>query len=144
DLFCTTAEGVRADRAKQWKLVDHGAKPQEFAQLARARPLALAEKSAPPGGQGGRLGPLGANRRLEIEVDKETRTASITLRAPESARLERSADWYPLRLARELDRASLELRQQHLDIGLWLLKTKGELARALELDALLQEHRKDW
>src|SRR5213595_3288755 len=23
DLFCTTAEGVRADRAKQWKLIDH-------------------------------------------------------------------------------------------------------------------------
>jgi benzoyl-CoA-dihydrodiol lyase len=59
-------------------------------------------------------------------------------------KLERSADWYPLRLARELDRAILDLRHNHLDVGLWLLKTKGELARALELDALLQEHRKDW
>src|ERR1700752_1568779 len=37
DLFCTTAEGVRADRAKQWKLVDHVAKPQEFAALVKAR-----------------------------------------------------------------------------------------------------------
>jgi len=27
DVFCTTAEGVRADRAKEWKLVDHVAKP---------------------------------------------------------------------------------------------------------------------
>jgi len=144
DLFCTTAEGVRADRAKQWKLVDHVAKPQEFAQVVRARALALAEQSDRPGGHGVSLDPLGANRLLEIEVDKETRTASITLRGPESARLERSADWYPLRLARELDRAILDLRHNHLDIGLWLLKTKGELARALELDALLQEHRKDW
>src|SRR3979490_2804269 len=28
DVFCTTAEGVRADRAREWKLVDHVAKPQ--------------------------------------------------------------------------------------------------------------------
>jgi len=136
DLFCTTAEGVRADRAKQWKLVDHVAKPQEFAQVVRARALALAEQSDRPGGQGVSLDPLGANRLLEIEVDKETRTASITLRGPESARLERSADWYPLRLARELDRAILDLRHNHLEVGLWTLKTKGEPKQALELEPL--------
>jgi benzoyl-CoA-dihydrodiol lyase len=28
DVFCSTTEGVRADRARQWKLVDHIAKPQ--------------------------------------------------------------------------------------------------------------------
>ena len=32
DVFCSTAEGVRADRAQQWKLVDHIAKPQQFTQ----------------------------------------------------------------------------------------------------------------
>src|SRR5206468_5515803 len=43
DLFCTTAEGVRADRAKEWRLVNHIAKPQEFADTvtARAQKLAL-------------------------------------------------------------------------------------------------------
>jgi benzoyl-CoA-dihydrodiol lyase len=144
DLFCTTAEGVRADRAKQWKLVDHVAKPQEFAQVVRARALALAEQSDRPGGEGVQLTELGPNRLLEVHVNKEARTASIAVKGPESVKLERSADWYPLRLARELDRAILDLRHNHLDAGLWLLKTKGELARALELDALLQEHRKDW
>src|SRR3954470_19273704 len=144
DLFCTTAEGVRADRAKQWKLVDHVAKPLEFAQVVRARALALAEQSDRPGGEGVKLTELGANRLLDVHVNKETRTASITVKGPDNLELERSADWYPLRLARELDRAILDLRHNYLDIGLWLLKTKGDLARALELDGLLREHRKDW
>jgi benzoyl-CoA-dihydrodiol lyase len=144
DLFCTTAEGVRADRAKQWKLVDHAAKPQEFAQAVRARALALAEQSDRPGGEGVKLTELGPSRIIELKVDKQSRTASITAMGPESVKLERSADWYPLRLARELDRAILDLRHNHLDVGLWLLKTQGELPRVLELDALLQEHRKDW
>jgi len=144
DVFCTTAEGVRAERAKQWKLVDHVAKPQEFAGVVRARALALAEQSDRPGGEGVKLAELGPNRLLEVHVNKETRTATLSVKGPESAKLERSADWYPLRLARELDRAILDLRHNHLDIGLWLLKTKGEIAPALELDALLQQERKDW
>ncbi|HEY7238888.1 MAG TPA: 2,3-epoxybenzoyl-CoA dihydrolase [Burkholderiales bacterium] len=144
DVFCTTAEGVRADRAKQWRLVDHIAKPQEFAQVVRARALALAEKSDRPGGEGVTLTELGPDRIVELKVDKQSRTASITVKGPESVELERSADWYPLRLARELDRALLDLRHNHLDVGLWLLKTQGEIARVLELDAMLQEHRKDW
>src|SRR5690348_5496067 len=32
DVFCSTVEGVRADRAKQWNLVDRIAKPQQFQQ----------------------------------------------------------------------------------------------------------------
>src|SRR6476619_4179060 len=32
DVFCSTAEGVRADRAQQWNLVDSIAKPQQFKQ----------------------------------------------------------------------------------------------------------------
>src|ERR1700716_1418645 len=31
DVFCTTIEGVRADRAMEWGLVDATAKPKEFA-----------------------------------------------------------------------------------------------------------------
>jgi benzoyl-CoA-dihydrodiol lyase len=33
DIFCTTSEGVRADRAKDWKLIDAHAKPQQFGEL---------------------------------------------------------------------------------------------------------------
>src|SRR5215510_12489692 len=48
DVFCTTAEGVRADRAKEWGLVDEVVKPQQFAERVRARARELAEQSDRP------------------------------------------------------------------------------------------------
>jgi benzoyl-CoA-dihydrodiol lyase len=144
DVFCTTAEGVRADRAKQWKLVDHVAKPQEFQEKVKARALELARLSDRPGGAGVKLTPLGESRLVRVDLDASTGTATITVRGPETAALERSADWYPLRLARELDRTILDLRHNQLDIGLWILKTKGDPSKVLELDALLEENAGDW
>ena len=144
DVFCTTAEGVRADRAKQWRLVDHIAKPQQFAEMVKARALELGKQSDRRGGDGVALGPLGANRLIELDVDRSTRIATLTVKGPDAAKMDRSADWYPLRLARELDRAILDLRHNHLDIGLWVLKSKGDIKPVLELDALLQKDQADW
>jgi benzoyl-CoA-dihydrodiol lyase len=144
DLFCTTAEGVRAERAKDWKLVDHIAKPQQFAETVKARALELAAQSDRPGGAGISLSPLGANRLVDVKVDPSARTATITLKGPDEVKLQKSADWYPLRLARELDRAILDLRHNYLDVGLWLLKTRGDIDKVLAMDALLEEHRNDW
>src|SRR5574338_1222407 len=45
DLFCTTAEGVRGQRAKDWRLVDHLARPAAFAQAVREQAQALAAQS---------------------------------------------------------------------------------------------------
>ncbi|MDA1116462.1 MAG: 2,3-epoxybenzoyl-CoA dihydrolase [Proteobacteria bacterium] len=144
DVFCTTAEGVRADRAREWKLVDHVAKPQQFADAVKARALELAQRSDRPGGLGVALAPLGENRIVQVHIDAATGTAEITVRGPEHVKLERSADWYPLRLARELDRAILDLRHNQLELGLWILKTQGDIARVLELDALLEKNAADW
>jgi benzoyl-CoA-dihydrodiol lyase len=144
DVFCTTAEGVRADRAKQWRLVDHLAKPQQFAEMVKARALELAKLSDRPGGEGVALTPLGDNRLIDVEIDRQTRTATLTVKGPQAVKLERSADWYPLRLARELDRAVLDLRQNQLDIGLWVLKSKGDLQAVLEMDAVLEKNKGDW
>ncbi|HEX2331711.1 MAG TPA: 2,3-epoxybenzoyl-CoA dihydrolase [Burkholderiales bacterium] len=144
DVFCTTAEGVRADRAKQWRLVDHMEKPQKFAEMVKARALELARQSDRPGGQGVALTPLGENRIVQIEIQPENRTATLTVKGPEAVKLERNADWYPLRLARELDRAILDLRHNYLDIGLWVLKSQGSLKNVLELDSLLQQQKGDW
>src|SRR6516225_601505 len=59
DLFCTSADGVRADRAKQWGLIDHAATPNQFPELVRARAVALAEGSLrPTQAEGVRLSPL--------------------------------------------------------------------------------------
>jgi benzoyl-CoA-dihydrodiol lyase len=144
DVFCTTAEGVRADRAREWRLVDHAAKPQEFAAAVKARALELAKQSDRPGGKGVELTPLGESRLVEVQVDKDRRVATVTVKGPERIEIQRTADWYPLRLARELDRAILDLRTNHLDVGLWVLKTKGNIEKVLQLDSLLEAQKQDW
>src|ERR1700752_2816371 len=59
DVFCSTAEGVRADRAQQWNLVDRIAKPRQFKQAVAVRAAALAAHSKRLGsGQGITLAPL--------------------------------------------------------------------------------------
>jgi benzoyl-CoA-dihydrodiol lyase len=144
DIFCTTAEGVRADRARDWRLVDHVFKPQEFAEAVKARALELAKSSDRPGGQGVALPPLGANRHIDVKIEEQTRTAQILVKGPEKVELERTADWYPLRLARELDRAILDLRANQRDIGLWVIRTQGDPEKVLQLDSLLNTNANDW
>jgi benzoyl-CoA-dihydrodiol lyase len=145
DVFCTTAEGVRADRARQWGLVDHIAKPQQFAELVRTRALALAATSDRPGGEGVVLTPL-EPQLVSVRIEQETRRAEIAVRGPRPSdvALRREATWYPLQLARELDAAILDLRHNHLDIGLWVLRTEGEIEPALALDAVLETNAGDW
>ncbi len=145
DVFCTTAEGVRADRAREWRLVDHAAKPQQFAEFVRNRALELAKQSDRPGGQGVALTPL-KPRLVEVKVNAQARTAEITVKGPtkDQIQMQRSAEWYPLQLARELDQTILDLRHNHLDVGLWILKTKGDTQNVLDLDLLLQNHSTDW
>jgi len=145
DVFCTTAEGVRADRAREWGLVDHVARPQQFAELVKARALELAALSDRPGGQGVTLTPL-APKLVAVNVDAAARRAEITVQGPTAGDLavRREATWYPLQLARELDAAILDLRHNHLDIGLWVLKTKGDIETVLALDGVLEANAGDW
>jgi len=145
DAFCTTAEGVRADRAKEWKLVDHAAKPQQFNEFVRNRALELAKNSDRPGGDGVALTPV-VQKLVCLKINREERTAELTVQGPskEDIQIQRSASWYPLQLARELDQAILDLRHNHLDVGLWIFKSKGEVQNVLDLDLLLQDHATDW
>ena len=145
DVFCTTAEGVRADRAKQWGLIDHFAKPQQFAEAVKARALELAKSSDRPAAKGVALTPL-AQKLVSLKINKNERTVEIEIKGPskEDLQIKQSAEWYPLQLARELDYAILDLRHNHLDIGLWILKTRGSIQECLDLDAVLEKNSKDW
>src|SRR5213082_451589 len=59
DIFCTLTEGVRGQRAKEWRLVDQVAKPAQFHEAVKARALELASSSDRPAGvQGVTLTPL--------------------------------------------------------------------------------------
>jgi benzoyl-CoA-dihydrodiol lyase len=160
DIFCTTVEGVRGQRAKDWKLVDEIAKPQQFQQVVRERALALAaESDRPADGKGVKLTPIERTQTettidyqyIGIVIDRAARNATLTVKAPATAQptdiagIEAAgARWWPLQMARELDDAILHLRTNEPEIGTWLLKTQGEAQAVLDVDAILVAHQSHW
>jgi len=160
DVFATTSEGVRADRARAWRLVDRIARPQGFAQAVTERAAALAATSTRPGaGPGVRLTPLARTidaagyhyEHVDVAVDRKARTATITVSAPKAAQpahaaaiLQAGTGWWPLAMARELDDAILCLRTNELDVGTWILKTRGDADAVLAVDAALDAERGHW
>ena len=160
DIFCTTSEGVRGQKAKDWRLVDEVAKPAQFQQVVRARALALAAGSdRPADGKGVQLTPLnkecGADtidyEFVSVAIDRARRNATLTVRAPSKAQpldiagIEQAGvTWWPLQMARELDDAILHMRTNELDIGTWILKTRGDAAAVLASDATLEAHKAHW
>jgi benzoyl-CoA-dihydrodiol lyase len=160
DVFCTLVEGVRAPRAKEWRLVDEHAKPQQFADLVRRRVEALAATSDRPAGTPGvALPPLARTiddagyhyPTVDVRVDRAARHATITVQAPAAgepadvaAIVARGAAWWPLAMARDLDDAILMLRTNDLEIGTWILKTAGEAKHVLACDEALERHAANW
>jgi benzoyl-CoA-dihydrodiol lyase len=160
DLFCTSVEGVRGQKAVDWRLVDAVAKPAAFAAKVQERALQLAEKSdRPANGKSVALTPL--HRTIEadalrysnvtVEIDRAKRVATYTVKAPtkavesDIAAIEAAgANWYPLALARELEDAILSMRTNELDIGTWLIKTAGDAKAVLQMDEVLQKHANHW
>ena len=160
DLFCTTTEGVRGTRARDWRLVDALVKPQQFAAHVQRRAAELAAGSDRPAqARGVALTPL--ERRsdaagyhygcVDVQLESAARRATISVHAPRSAQpadldgiVRAGASWWPLQMARELDDAVLALRTNHLDIGTWLLKTAGDAAQVLAVDAALEQHAAHW
>ena len=160
DIFCTTSEGVRGQKAKDWRLVDDIAKPAVFAQKVQERALALAAQSdRPANAKGVALTPLQRvieadalrYQHVTVAIDRAARTATFTVKAPQGvqprdiAAIEAAgANWYGLQLARELDDAILSMRTNELDIGIWLIKTEGDAAAVQALDAVLITHQNHW
>jgi benzoyl-CoA-dihydrodiol lyase len=151
DVFCTVTEGVRGQRAKDWKLVDAIAKTGEFASAVSRRALELAGASdRPRNAHGIALTPLAREDRdnrygygyVEVTIDRAARTATFTVHAPKTAQAAdiasieaAGAAWWPLQMARELDDAILTMRTNELAIGTWLFKTSGDIDAVLACDA---------
>ena len=160
DIFCTTSEGVRGQKAKDWRLVDDIAKPAVFAAKVQERALQLAAQSdRPANAKGVTLKPLARELQadalryphVQVEINRAQRIATYTLQGPTGAQptdvagIEAQGDaWYPLALARELEDAILWMRTNELDIGTWLIKSQGDVAAALAMDATLLAHKNHW
>jgi benzoyl-CoA-dihydrodiol lyase len=160
DIFCTNPDGVRGQRAKDWRLVDEIVKPQQFAEHVKKRALQLAEQSNRPlNAKGIALTPLKRTADaaglhyefVDVQCNREARTATLTVRAPETVASDTvekvvaaGASWWPLQMARELDDAILTLRASELDLGLWIIKSSGNADAVLSIDEFLLNHQDNW
>ena len=161
DVFCTTAEGVRAERAKAWQLVDWIAPPAGFRQLVAEHARALAAQSDRPAGVAGvvltplerRIDERGYHYRwIEVDIAGDDRAATLTVAAPHAEDvpgdlagiLARGARWWPLAMARELEDALLLLRANECEIGILVLKTRGATQAVLACDAIMIAHQDHW
>jgi benzoyl-CoA-dihydrodiol lyase len=160
DIFCTTTEGVRGQRAKEWRLVDEVVKPAQFAAAVKERALTLAAVGdRPENARGVKLTPLERTvdaagyhyTHVDVAIDRPRRLATFTVRAPHApppadlvAIEAAGAAWWPLAMARELDDAILAMRTNELDLGTWVLKTEGDAAHVLAADATLAQFAGRW
>jgi benzoyl-CoA-dihydrodiol lyase len=160
DIFCTTSEGIRGQRAKEWRLIDDLAKPAQFAEQVKRRALELAAQSdRPHDAKGVALTPLQRTidtagyhyEYVDVQIDQDVRRATLTVSAPHQTQpdaieeiLTLGARWWPLQMARELDDAILLLRTNNLDIGAWLLKTQGSMELVLAADTTLIRYQAHW
>jgi len=160
DVFCTTEEGIKGKRAVEWRLVDEvvpGSK-LEAAVVERARQFA--GKSARADGTAGvSLTPLERERfangveysAVSVELQRAERLAVVTVRGPDAAppasvdqMVTRGSEFWPLRLARELDDAVLDIRVNEFDVAAIVFKSTGDPAQVLAYDTFLDAHQDHW
>ena len=167
DFFGTVAEGIKGKRAVEWRLVDAVYPTSQFKERVARRAAELAATSdRPSSGAGITLGPLNPSvtddavrySSVTLEVDRDKRVATLTVRGPESpagpgqaeladtpeAILAAGDRFWPLRAFRELDDALLRLRVNEPLIGTVVVKTIGDPARVLAADEILLRHAEHW
>ncbi len=157
DFFCTTAEGMRGKRARDWRLVDQLIAPSKLAEQTQKIAEEVAAKSARPKDAKGIALPT-VERQIEgdtiryshltVEIDREGRSAKFRLNGPSSAPPTdvhaAGASFWPLALAREFDDAMMHLRLNETEIGTWVLTSQGDAALVEAYDALLAAKADDW
>jgi benzoyl-CoA-dihydrodiol lyase len=157
DVFCTVAEGAKAKKALEWGLVDFMHAKSAYADAVRKRLIELAGRGNNAKGivlediepeiEGDTL----RFKYVTLEVQRDVRMAKLTIQGPAEADAvipsepsTLGADWYALRMWRELRRAILELRFNYNEVGLITFHTVGDLAHALALDEALEKRRDHW
>jgi benzoyl-CoA-dihydrodiol lyase len=156
DVFCTTEEGVKGQRAVDWRLVDEimPRSRADEAVAARVKQIAAQSQGAPVAGI--KLTPLrrdiSADRirysTVDVDIERDRRLVTITIRGPEAAPpadgealVRLGADYWPLRCARELDDAILHLRLNELETAVIVFKTLGDSKAVIAHDEFLRNAR---
>ncbi|MFC5952594.1 2,3-epoxybenzoyl-CoA dihydrolase [Pseudonocardia lutea] len=161
DVFATRAEGIRGKQAVEWKLVDEAIPKRVWVETVAERAKeAAAASSRPTDAQGVALPPLEPTvsaagityRHVKAEFDRTRGLVEITVFGPDGGvpeSLERVHElgeaFWPLAMTRELDDLILRLRSNELELGTWVIRTKGDVEDALAFERLIAEHsRDDW
>jgi len=151
DAFSTLAEGVKGKRAVEWGLVDAVVPRSKFADTIAQRARDLAAKAPQiDRGPGLKLDEITEYKHVALQVDEKSRVATLTVRAPggdvpktAAEALKLGAQGWALRMARELDHALLRLRFEHESVGLVMVRTEGDRAKAHAVGELLAGPEKD-
>jgi benzoyl-CoA-dihydrodiol lyase len=160
DAFCTVEEGVKGARAVKWRLVDKVAPNSKFDAEVEALATELAATVKKPAGAKG-ISLTQLSRKIDadtitystvkVAIDRAGRRATITILGPDATPPDDAAgmhtlgdQFWPLRCARELDDAILELRLNELEMGTLIFKSEGDAGRVLSFDAFLDNHKGDW
>src|SRR5580704_13898413 len=158
DVFSTLAEGVRGKRAVEWGLVDEAPPKPQFDAAVKRRLDAMVARSKRRAFKPVLLAPLEVKRTaagmeykyVSVAIDAKARTARLTVRAPDGKEpatpaelAEAGSGAWAIRAFRELDDALLDLRFNHPMIGVIALKTTGDPAGVLAVDAMLAANRDD-
>jgi benzoyl-CoA-dihydrodiol lyase len=159
DYFCTTEEGVKGKRAADWRLVDEVVPSSKFEDAVAARARDLAGKSKRGAAKGISLNPLRRERSADgvaysavsVAFQRSERLATITLRGPDApppssadGMVAQGADFWLLRIARELDDAILDIRLNEFDTAAMVFKSAGDAEQVLAYDAFLDANKSHW
>jgi benzoyl-CoA-dihydrodiol lyase len=159
DVFCTTEEGVKGKRAVEWRLVDEVVPGSKFDDMIAARARELAAKSNGHASHGIKLTQLTRTltadaaeySSVSVEFNRAGRLATITVRGPETPppasadhMQAQGAEFWPLRLARELDDAILNIRLNELDVAAIVFKSSGDPAAVLAYEHFLDANKDHW
>ena len=161
DVFATRAEGVRGRQAVEWRLVDEVVPKRQWDEKVRERATAAASRSRrPTDAEGISLPPLQREetedgikyRNVEATFDRAEGLVNVTVFGPEGDvpdTVERvhelGADFWPLAMTRELDDLILRLRANELELGTWVVRTRGAIEDALAFERVIAEHSgSDW
>ena len=160
DVFCTTEEGVKGKRAVDWRLVDEVVSGSKLEERVAKRAQEFAAKSKRPAdAKGVSLTPLARRRSqdgveystVSVKFERAQRLATITLRGPDTAPPEnvegmnaQAAQFWPLRLARELDDAILDIRVNELDVAAVVFASAGDPTGVLAFDKFLDANQSFW
>src|SRR5580704_12272040 len=160
DVFCTAEEGVKGKRAAEWRLVDAVVPGSKFEEAIAAHAKEFAAQSPrAASGFGIKLTPLQRNftagaieyRTVSVEFARDARIATIMFRGPTApppasadAMVSLGTEFWPLKLARELDDAILNIRLNEFDVAAIVFKSSGHPTEVVAYEHFLDANKENW